>query len=660
MPHTGEEDLAARLEACEATIHVLHVENEHLAERAEDVLLLGLIAEAISRSGDVSGALRTGLERISILKDIPLCVCCMADGPDAVVEAGFLSSSHEDLRDVALPLPCPITEAIDTDSTYLESSACKGLRVALADRELPFEATQVLMIPVTSQTHEKRLFVFADDRPEHRLAGLSMLLHRVVDMICAEIDKIELLASMTALNDELTRANEALERATRAKSDFLANMSHEIRTPMNAILGFAQLMRQDPTLGEEQARRLDIINRNGEHLMELLSDILEMSKIEAGRVVASPVTFDLHALLEDLDAVFSDRADQLGLAFTVTCGPEVPRFVCTDRGKVRQVLVNLLGNALKFTQRGEVELRCCATPAKDGHVLEFEVCDTGVGIAAEELDGVFDQFEQSESGRLSQSGTGLGLAISREYVHLLGGHIIVTSEVGVGSTFSFAIDSGAAAKTEDVQGAPAAAAAEVKPHGRTALVADDHDELRELVTQMLEGLGFRVVTARNGREAVERYTEFRPDVVVMDQRMPIMNGADAIKAIRTLEGAAHAKIIVLTAAAFTETRDQVLADGADEFIGKPFSLDELTGVISRLLGDEFDAPPPTTKRPPADPARQVPSELRDSLVRAAALGDFSAIREAATHVATYDAVLGDALARAADEFDADRVVQLLR
>jgi PAS domain S-box-containing protein len=423
---------------------------------------------------------------------------------------------------------------------------------------------------------------------------------------------------------ELQQARREAEAANQAKSTFLANMSHELRTPLNAILGFAQLMDGDPNLTTEQQENLAIINDSGEHLLALINEVLEMSKIEAGQLTLEEKGFDLYTVLDSLEEMFRLRAEGKGLTLTFRRAENVPRHTVTDEGKLRQVLSNLLGNAVKFTQEGGVALRVTALPGKvplwgeARQGLHFEVEDTGPGIAAEELETVFDPFVQAASGRdlvsrQAQEGTGLGLAISRQFVHLMGGELTASSEVGKGSLFQFDVQVGLvdAAEVEVtrlrrrvLRLAPDQRAADGRPF--RLLVVEDRETNRRLLVKLLESLGFEVREAANGQEAMEVWEGWQPHLIWMDMRMPVMDGHEATQRIKATQRGQTTVIVALTATAFEEDRERVMLEGCDDFVRKPFRKDEIYDTLARHLGVSFVyEEEPSAPAETAAPARTV-------------------------------------------------------
>ncbi len=398
---------------------------------------------------------------------------------------------------------------------------------------------------------------------------------------------------------ERKRYEQSLQQANRAKSVFLANMSHEIRTPMNAILGFSQLMLRDQDLTPRQCQYLGTINRSGEHLLALINDILEMSKIEAGRTTLNPSTFDLPALLKDLEMMFRVRTDEKKLTFSVDTIGDVPQFIVTDINKLRQVFINVIGNAVKFTEQGGIGLRVRADrKGPTGPFLQVEVEDTGPGISPDDQEKLFRHFEQTKTGQQTGTGTGLGLAISREFVRLMGGDITVNSQVDKGSVFVVHLP----LKEGEAQAVQAKDnprhVLKLQPGHATCrvLIADDVEDNRQLLAQLLGPVGFEIRLALNGAEAVQKFEEWKPHLILMDFRMPVMDGHEAIRRIRAMAGGKDLKIIAVTASAMDDNRQELMEVGADDFIGKPFREAELFQKIHAHLGVEYiyaeDSPAP--------------------------------------------------------------------
>ncbi|MDY7012210.1 MAG: GAF domain-containing protein [Cyanobacteriota bacterium] len=418
----------------------------------------------------------------------------------------------------------------------------------------------------------------------------------------------------TELLHQAQRARKTADAANRAKSKFLANMSHELRTPLNAILGFAQVMARDATLNPEHREYLDIIGRSGEHLLSLINDVLEMSKIEAGRATLNENNFDLYRLLRSLQEMLEVKARAKELRLVVDRAPHVPQYIRTDESKLRQVLINLLGNAIKFTNRGNVTLRVSVgafhetsvhqlsenqrwgdnpeqmtndqgQKTKDKRRIHFAVEDTGVGISTEDLAHLFDAFSQTEAGRSAQDGTGLGLSIARRFVRLMEGDLTVESTVGVGSTFQFEIAIALADAADVPASEPSRRALGLQPGQPTyrILVVEDKPANRQLLVKFLAPLGFEVREATNGQEAIALCQEGLPHLIWMDLRMPVMDGYAATREIKRRWGESAPIIIALTANAFEEERQEVLTLGCDDFIRKPCQEEIVLAKIAEHL-----------------------------------------------------------------------------
>ncbi len=336
--------------------------------------------------------------------------------------------------------------------------------------------------------------------------------------------------------EKLLSAKEGAERASRAKSEFLSNMSHELRSPLTAMLGFTQMLERDVTIGKEQREEISIVNRSGQHLLSLINDVLNIAKIEAGRITLNEVSFDLHEFLRNISELFHSRAVEKGLFF-ITENDDLPHYIRGDEGKLRQALINLLSNAMKFTKTGGVIFRVKSDDATtiltpgDSLPLHFEVEDTGCGIEARHLDKIFDPFVQTSDGVEKTTGTGLGLTISRQFINLMGGAIEAESELNSGSLFRFEIAVGKAEASEienSLCSRRIIALAPGQPSFRI-LVVEDLLENRKLLVKMLRTVGFEVQEARDGKQGVEVFHSWHPDLIWMDMRMPVMDGFEATK-----------------------------------------------------------------------------------------------------------------------------------
>jgi len=478
-------------------------------------------------------------------------------------------------------------------------------------------------------------------------------------------------------NRLLAREKENAEQANRAKTQFLAHISHELRTPLNAILGFTRILRRDKQLHREAREQVEVIQKSGRHLLSLINDILDMSKIETGSISLNPQPVDLQNLLLDVAEMVRARAWEKGLEFRLELSENVPDCVVLDGQKLSQVLLNLLGNSVKFTRRGYVILRVsCSVPeqmAGDEQTvaLDFAIEDTGIGIAANALEQIFEPFVQEETEAASQ-GTGLGLAISRHLVRIMGGDIKVRSDLGKGTIFSFVIPATVV---------PESAVFLHHNRGRilglapgtpqyTIMIADDNGPSRKLLELLLKPVGFMVLHVKNGKEAVQMFRSARPDLILMDIRMPEVDGLEATRQIRLYEReqGGHVPIIALTAHAFEEERASILAGGCDDFIRKPFSEQEIFQVLARHLKLDYcheeradDAP---SRRQVIDEkmirmVRALPQELCAALHGAIESLDPDAMEDAVRKIQSHNGEVAELFARLLKNFQYEQLSEAL-
>ncbi len=486
----------------------------------------------------------------------------------------------------------------------------------------------------------------------------------------------------------LEKEKEAAEAANQAKSAFLTNMSHELRSPLNAILGFAQILQRNSTLGGDSRENLGIIMRSGEHLPALINQVLDLSKIEAGRATLDETSFDFYRLLDDLEDMLALKANEKRLQFLFKRHANVPQYICADEVKLRQVLINLLNNALKFTQEGEVTLRVGVRSQELGArglspfpnsqpliPISFEVSDAGPGIAPDEMEKLFEAFSQTESGRKSQEGTGLGLPISRKFVQLMGGDISVSSEINRGTTFTFHIQVEVveAAQVERTTASIKNQVVALKPGqpGYRILIVDDKPTNRQLLVKLLNPLGFELQEAENGQQAVEIWQKWQPHLIWMDMRMPVMNGYEATQQIKATAKGQDTVIVALTASSFEEERAIILDAGCDDFVRKPFRTADIFNTMQKHIGVQY-----VYKQPHPQPAGEFAKQLTaeelqtalaaaplpviNNLLEATELSDMEKIDQAIIALRAHHAGAADAVAGLADNYAYDEILQLIQ
>ena len=500
-----------------------------------------------------------------------------------------------------------------------------GLAFALLGSLAAWGLTLLITRPLKELSHQAELVgdghldqvvatpLARSQEPGDELHQLARAFHRMAVGLAASRHELvthaqELEARVEEQVCDLRVAKEAAEASNVAKSRFLATMSHEIRTPMNGVVGMADVLRTKD-LPDDVDDMVETIQRSADALLHLINDILDFSKVEAGELALEHVPFSPHRILQEVQDLFRSKAEDKDLQLSVLADPSLPDAVVGDPYRLRQVLLNLAGNAIKFTERGWVTLRARATDDGQGHRLVVEVQDTGMGMSESAQQTVFAAFTQADVSTTRRfGGTGLGLAITRSLVHRMGGEITVESRVGEGSTFAFHVRLAEAAEQTPTMAEGQADLPRDRHSGRTALVVDDNPTNRKVASLVLRELGLEVGLAEDGQQALDALLDDTPDVVFMDCMMPRCDGYTATRRLRSREAAAgsgqHQLVIAMTANALPGDRTECLEAGMDDFLSKPVRLPKILEALDRWFGPRGStpvlAPEPATEPAPAD------------------------------------------------------------
>lgn len=554
----------------------------------------------------------------------------------------------------------PDNEGISRVKTRLsgfEQKFCFAVKEG--DKELLAKLNEGLAVVSVDGTYNElyaKWFPFLVDEKPSIQEILKYMAYILVPLLIAIM-----IAFVIFVKREVRRKTLELKNANEAKSQFIANMSHELRTPLNAILGYSALLQKDTEISEESRKNLKIINKSGNHLLGLINDILEITKIESKKKILDSSPVDFHQLIGDIEAMFELDIRSKKLTFSLLNLEQVPRHVEADALKLKVVLINLIGNALKFTESGGITMEFVVEKATEKFFsLQIRVTDTGNGIPEEEVPKLFQQFYQASNGMKTSNGTGLGLAISQEYVQMMGGEIRVSSTPGKGSSFYFTIQLKEIVPDifQDREGLPPAERWILSSESRqpVVLVVEDTPESRILLVDMLRNAGLKVLSAENGAQGVESAKKYRPELIWMDIRMPVMDGLEATKIIRTLAPDYKPVIVAISAHVFEEEKQSILDAGCDDMLAKPFKESEVFQRITKYLQVDF-VPDHNPQDPLLRALKSMEKEDRIALEEAIVLLDQEEMMNIVQRIREKSEETGQILLREVEEMNFTRLLR---